>query len=485
MSTFPDDHLFPEPDHQVAQLRVPPHSIEAESSVLGGLLLDNGAMDRVFDLLTDSDFYRYEHRLIYAAIAVLVNSCKPADVVSVYVHLENQGDGEKVGGLAYLNSLAQYVPSAASIRRYAEIVRERSILRQLVAASDQIATAAFNPQGKSVATILDDSEKAICGIAEQRTAPDEWEGVDTGMVKLLDRIQEHADGTAQPDFTPTGLADLDERLDGGMRAGELIIIGARPGMGKSAMAVTIAKHVALNEGLPVAVFTMEMPKRQLNTRLLAMRSRIHLSILRRPERLRDLHWEKLTAAIEDLRHAPIHINDEPGLNINQVRSKTRALRRRVGRIGLVVVDYLGLMAGLDPRQPRAYQLEEITKGLKSLAKELGCPVIALAQINRVVEGRADPMPQLSDLRDSGAIEQDADIVVFIHREIVVKPDLTDDWKYYAKGFVAKLRDGQPGFFDLMYVGENVRFDNWPPGMAIPTSKVRVSRESKVASTQEL
>jgi replicative DNA helicase len=480
-----DDFRDPDGDARVAQLRVPPHSIEAESSVLGGLLLDGGAWDRVGDLLVEEDFYRFEHRLIFSAIGVLANSARPADVVSVFVHLQNLGKAEEAGGLTYLNSLAQYVPSAANIRRYAEIVRERSVLRRLVAASDEIATAALSPQGRSVATILDDAERSICGIAEQRATPDEWEGLDTGMIRLLDRIQERADGTAAPDYTPTGLDDLDSRLDGGMRDGELIIIGARPAMGKSALAITIAQNVALKHGLPVAVFTMEMPRPQLNTRLLAMRSRIHLGILRRPERLRDLHWTQLTAAVEELRGAPIHINDESGLNINQIRSKTRALRRRVGRVGLVVVDYLGLMSGLDPKAPRAYQLEEITKGLKSLAKELQCPVICLAQINRVVETRTDRMPQLSDLRDSGAIEQDADIVIFLHREIVVQPDLTDDWAYYAKGFVAKLRDGQPGYFDLMYVGENVRFDNWPAGTPAPSSKVRVSRETRSATAKEI
>ncbi len=484
-SPFDDDFRDPDPDRQVAQLRVPPHSIEAESSVLGGLLLDNGAWDRVGDLLNDTDFYRHEHRQIYAAIAVLVNSNKPADVVSVFVHLQNDGKAGEAGGLAYLNQLAQYVPSAANIRRYAEIVRERSILRGLVAASDEIATAAFNPQGKAVATILDEAERRIGAIAEQRSGPDEWEAVEAGMVKLLDRIQDAATGEAKPDFTPTGLSDLDEMLDGGLRGGELVILGARPSMGKTAMAFSIAENVALREGLPVAVFSLEMPKPQLNTRLLSMRSRIHLGILRRPERVRDMHWTKLTTAIEELRHAPIHINDEMGLNINQVRSKTRALRRRIGRIGLVVIDYLGLMSGVDPKQPRAYQLEEITKGLKGLAKELGCAVICLAQINRVVESRTDRMPQLSDLRDSGAIEQDADIVVFLHREIVVAPDLTDEWKYYCKGFVAKARDAKTGYFDLMYVGENVRFDNWPAGMAIPTSKVRAPRAGKSATATEI
>ena len=463
----------------VSMLRVPPHSTESESSVIGGLLLDNGAWDRVGDILTDADFYRYEHRLVFAAIASIVNSARPADVVTVYEHLQARGEGDKAGGLGYLNQLAQYVPNAANIRRYAEIVRERSVLRQMVAASDEISTSAFNTGGKSVAVLLDEAEQKICRIAEQgQKAEDDWESTDTGMVRLLDFIQDHSDGQGKQDFVSFGLKDLDERMDGGGRPGDLIVLGARPRMGKTAMAMTIAAHVAVNQGLPVAMFSMEMPRNQVYKRLMAMRAKIHLSRIKRPERLKDFDWPGITEAVETLRAVPFHVNDQAGLNINQVRTKARALKRRAGKLGLVVVDYLGLMSGTDPKQPRVYQIEEITKGLKSLAKELGCPVLLLCQINRGVEQRVDQMPMLSDLRDSGSIEQDADIVMFVHREFVTKPDLGDEWKFHAKVHVAKLRDGEPGYLDLMYVGEHTQFMDWPATVAVPSSKVRMGTATK-------
>jgi replicative DNA helicase len=466
-----DAGMDPE-DSAVAQLRVPPHSIESESSVLGALLLDNSAWDRVGDLLTDTDFYRHEHRLIYAAIGTIINASKPADVVTVFEYLQARNKGGEAGGLVYLDSLAQYVSSAANVRRYAEIVRERAILRQMVAAADEIATAAFNTEGKSAAELLDLAEQKIFRIGEQGQSDDDWEGTDTGMVKLLDYIQDHSDGTAKQDFTPLGLPDLDERLDGGARGGELIVLGARPGMGKSALALTIADHIARAEGLPVALFSMEMPAAQVHKRLMAMRARIHLSRIKRPERLKDFDWPGITKAVEELRNVQLHVNDHSGLNINQVRTKARSLARRLGRLGLVVVDYLGLMSGMDPKQPRAYQIEEITKGLKGLAKELRCPVLLLCQINRGVEQRTDQMPILSDLRDSGSIEQDADIVIFLHRAIVTARDLSDEWKHYAKASVAKLRDGDPGFVDLMYIGEHTLFQSWPADMAVPTTRMR-------------
>jgi replicative DNA helicase len=262
----PANDDFPR-DHQVAQLRVPPHSIEAESSVLGGLLLDNAAWDRVGDLLTDADFYRYEHRLIYASIGGLINATKPADVVTVYEQLQGLGKAEEVGGLAYLNSLAQYVPSAGNIRRYAEIVRERSILRKLVSASDEIATAAFNTQGKAVDRILDEAEQRIFNIGEEGSRMKQgFQGMDSLVVQLLDRVQEMADNPNDITGVPTGFYDLD-RMMSGMQAGDLIILAARPSMGKTSLAINIAEHVALHEELPVAVFSMEMGASQLAVRI--------------------------------------------------------------------------------------------------------------------------------------------------------------------------------------------------------------------------
>jgi replicative DNA helicase len=465
-------------DGAIAQLRVPPHSIEAESSVLGGLLLDNGAWDRVGDMLTESDFYRYEHRIVFQVAAAMLNATKPADIFTVYDRLESMGKATEVGGLAYLTSLAQYVPSAANIRRYAEIVRERSILRKLIAASDESATQAFNPQGKAVDAIMDEAMQRVLAINPE-VAGDEWESMETMIVRELDLIQERADGGSDgrsADYMPTGLRDLDEILDGGMRAGQLIIVGARPGMGKSAMADTIGIHVAMNLGLSVGKFSMEMQNREGGQRALSAVGRIPLHALRRPERMSDANWSDLTRGIDRLRPIPFYSNERGGLNINQVRAKARALRRKCG-LKLLTVDYLQLMSGTDSRAPRAYQLEEASRGLKSLAKELQIPVLCLAQVNRGVEKESDQMPRLSDLKDSGAIEQDADIVIFLQRQIVTKPNLGDEWKDYAKAHVAKQRGGRTGYLDLMYVGENTRFKDWPFDMPVPTSAAQVAKSA--------
>ena len=457
----------------VAQLRIPPHSIESESSVLGGLLLNGNAWDRVGDLLTASDFYRHEHRLIFEAIGALVNASKPADVITVFSHLENHGKGDDAGGLLYLNALAQYVPSAANIRRYAEIVRERAILRKLIAVSDEIATAAFNPHIRSADAVVDEAMQKVLAVSPESSG-DDWESMEKMVMHELGMIQDRADGVSHgnaADFIPTGLAELDELLDGGMRPGQLIIIGARPGMGKSAIADTIGLHVALNLGLAVGKFSMEMQNHEGGQRALSAIGRIPLHSIRRPERMIDAHWSRLVDGVERLRNIPFYSNEKGGLNINQIRAKARALRRRHG-LKLLVVDYLQLMSGTDPRAPRTYQLEEASRGLKSLAKELQIPVLALAQVNRGVEKEIDQMPRLSDLKDCGSIEQDADIVMFLNRPIVTKPDLDPEWKYYAKAHLAKQRGGRTGYIDFMYIGENTRFADWPQDMRKPAILAR-------------
>jgi replicative DNA helicase len=460
---------------ETAQLRVPPHSIEAESSVLGALLLDSSCWDRIGDLLKDADFYRHEHRCIFAAIATLANACKEADVVTVYNVLQAEGKGGEAGGLPYLNSLAQYVPSASNARRYAEIVREKSILRQLVSTSDEIASVAFNTKGVALETLLEESVQKLLSI-EAGVREDDWESIDAGMVGVLDHIQEVADGNGKVDVISLGIKELDERLDGGGRPGEVIVIGARPSMGKSAAGASMGLAAAeANE--PTAFWTGEMPRRQLWTRVMSMRSSIHLSRLRRPERLRDYDWPNITRGVDDARQLPFHVNDTPGLTINRLRSKLRAAKRKHG-IRLAVVDHLGLMEPTDPRANRPQQIGEITRGLKRLAKELGIVILLLVQLNRALTQRADPTPQLSDLRESGDIEQDADIVMFLHRPVYYKPDLGDEWKYYAELIVAKLRDGSPGTVPCMFVGENVRLMNWPEETPIPSSMVRVKRDSK-------
>lgn len=449
-------------DRQVAQLRVPPHSIEAESSVLGGLLLDNGAWDRVNDLLADGDFYRYEHRLIYAAMAALINASKPADVITVFEQLQSQGKAEEVGGLAYLNSLAQYVPSAGNIRRYAEIVRERAILRKLVAASDEIATNAFNPQGRPVAQILDESEQKIFNIGEEGSRMKRgFQAMDSLVVDLLDRVQEMADNPNDITGVPTGFYDLD-RMTAGLQPGDMIVLAARPSMGKTAFAINIAEHVALNEGLPVAVFSMEMGAAQLAVRIVGSIGRIDQGHLR-TGKLTDEEWPRLTEAIEKLRNISLHIDETAGLTASELRANARRLARQCGKLGLIVVDYLQLMSGSSgDNENRATELGEISRGLKMLAKELGCPVIALSQLNRSVEQRPDKRPMMSDLRESGAIEQDADIIMFIYRDEYYTKDACKE-PGVAEIIIAKQRNGPTGTVKLAFLKPLTRFENLAAG----------------------
>ncbi len=467
MSAVYSDHLNELPidfsaDQQVAQLRVPPHSIEAESSVLGGLLLDNSAWDRMGDLLVDGDFYRHEHQLIYAAIGALINASKPADVITVFEQLQNQGHADAAGGLGYLNSLAQYVPSASNIRRYAEIVRERSILRKLVKASDEIATAAFNPKGRAVDKILDEAEQKIFNIGEEGSRMKQgFQSMDSLVVDLLDRVQEMADNPNDITGVPTGFHDLD-KMTSGLQPGDLVVLAARPSMGKTAFAINIAEHVALNEGLPVAVFSMEMGAAQLAVRVVGSIGRVDQGHLR-TGKLTDEEWPRLTEAIERLRTVSLHIDETPGLTPSELRANSRRLARQCGKLGLIVVDYLQLMSGSSGSDGdnRATELGEISRGLKMLAKELQCPVIALSQLNRGVEQRTDKRPMMSDLRESGAIEQDADIIMFIYRDDYYNKDSKDPG--VAEIIIGKQRNGPTGTVRLAFLKPLTRFESLATG----------------------
>ena len=449
-------------DRQVAQLRIPPHSIEAESSVLGGLLLDNDAWDRVGDLLSERDFYRYEHRMVFTAIGTLVNASKPADVITVFEQLQNLGKAEEIGGLSYLNSLAQYVPSAGNIRRYAEIVRERSVLRKLVTASDEISTNAFNPKGRPVAAILDEAEQKIFNIGEEGARNKQgFQAMDTLVVDLLDRVQEMADNPNDVTGVPTGFYDLD-RMTAGFQAGDLIVLAARPSMGKTALAINIAEHVALNEGLPVAVFSMEMGAAQLAVRIVGSIGRIDQGHLR-TGKLTDEEWPRLTEAIEKLRTISLHIDESAGLTSSELRANARRLSRQCGKLGLIGVDYLQLMSGSSSDgENRATELGEISRGLKMLARELQCPVIALSQLNRSVEQRPDKRPMMSDLRESGAIEQDADIIMFIYRDEYYTKDACKE-PGVAEVIIAKQRNGPTGVVKLAFQRHITKFESLASG----------------------
>jgi replicative DNA helicase len=449
-------------DDEVSRLRVPPHSVEAEQSVLGGLLLDNLAWDRAGDLLTDGDFYRHEHRLIYAAIGALVAQSKPADVITVFEQLQSLGKAQDCGGLAYLNALAQSVPSAANMRRYAEIVRERSILRKLIAASDDIATSAFNPQGRAVSTVLDEAESKIFQIGEEGSRQRQgFQSIDKLVVSLIDRVQElHDNGAEEVTGVRTGFYDLD-RMTAGLQKGDLVVLAARPSMGKTAFALNIAEHVAVQEGLPVLVFSMEMGASQLALRLVGSLGRIDQQHLR-TGRLDSGEWERLTGAVEQLGKVQLLIDETAGLTSSELRARARRMARQFGTLGLIVIDYLQLMSGSsNSDENRATELGEISRGLKSLAKELQCPVLALSQLNRSVESRNDKRPMMSDLRESGAIEQDADIIMFIYRDDYYNKDSKEPG--VSEIVIAKQRNGPVGTVKLTFLKPLTRFDNLAPG----------------------
>jgi replicative DNA helicase len=447
-------------DEEVARLRVPPHSTEAEQSVLGGLLLENLAWDKCSDLVTDSDFYRHEHRHIYGAIGSLIASSKPADVITVFESLQSLGKAEDCGGLAYLNALAQSVPSASNVRRYAEIVRERSVLRKLISASDEIATTAFNPQGQPVSQILDEAESRIFRIGEEGSRGSAgFQPMDKLVQALIDRVQElEANGSEDVTGIRTGFYDLD-RMTAGLQKGDLIVLAARPSMGKTAFALNIAEHVAVQEGLPVAVFSMEMGASQLALRVVGSLGRIDQQHLR-TGRLRDDEWERLPEAASKLSEAPMFIDESPGLNPAELRARARRLARQYGGTrGLIVIDYLQLMSGSSnsSEENRATVLGEISRGMKGLAKELQCPVIALSQLNRSVETRPDKRPMMSDLRESGAIEQDADVIMFIYRDDYYNKDSKEPG--VAEIVLAKQRNGPVGTVKLTFLKPLTRFDN--------------------------
>jgi len=448
-------------DAQLVSLRVPPHSIEAEQSVLGGLLLDNSAWDRIGDVLSLDDFYRDDHRRIYRHIAKLVEHGKPADVVTVAESIESSEDKDKTGGLAYLGTLAQNTPSAHNIRRYAEIVHERAVMRKLASVGNEIADSALNPLGKDVGQLLDEAESRVFQIAEA--------GV-RGRVgfhdihQLLSQVMERVDflysreNPSDVTGVPTGYRELDQ-MTSGFQEGDLVIIAGRPSMGKTALALNISEHVAVTEKRPVMVFSMEMSGTQIAARILGSRARIDQHKLR-TGKLSDEDWSKLANALGELHDAPIHIDETAALNPLELRSRARRLARQyAGKLGLVVVDYLQLMVSEGRRdENRATELSEISRSLKALAKELHVPVVALSQLNRAVDQRPDKRPIMSDLRESGALEQDADLILFIYREEVYNREVGEKGK--AEVIVGKQRNGPIGDIPLTFLGQYTRFENY-------------------------
>ncbi|HRO61066.1 MAG TPA: replicative DNA helicase [Burkholderiaceae bacterium] len=449
-------------DPQIAALRVPPHSIEAEQSVLGGLLLDNNAFDRVADVLHEHDFYRHDHRLIWRQISKSIERGHPADVVTVLEALQTAGKADEAGGLAYLNALAQETPSAANIRRYAEIVRDRSVLRRLISTSDEISTAALSPQGKDTRQLLDEAESKIFQISEESSRGQAgFQALPDLLGKVVERIDELYNQNNPNDVTgvPSGFADLD-RMTSGLQPGDLVIVAGRPSMGKTSLALNIGEHVAIEQGLPVAVFSMEMGATQLAMRMVCSVGRLDQQRLR-TGRLLDDDWPRLTNAMQKMQDTQLYIDETPALSALELRARARRLSRQCGQLGLVIIDYLQLMSGSSSGENRATEISEISRGLKGLAKELNCPVIALSQLNRSLEQRPNKRPVMSDLRESGAIEQDADVTLFIYRDEVYNPDSPD--KGTAELIIGKQRNGPIGTVRLTFVGQYTKFENFAGG----------------------
>jgi len=452
--------LAASPDSQLLNLRVPPHSIDAEQSVLGGLLIDNGAFDKIGDVVTEGDFYRDDHRRIFRHISRLIEKSKPADMITVDEAIRTSEDKDKTGGITYLAALAGNTPSAHNVRRYAEIVRECAILRKLIEVSTEIADGALNRMGREVGQLLDEAESKIFQIAEAgaRTRQGFME-IQPLLTQVMERIDllYHKDNPSDITGVPTGYRDLD-RETSGLQPGDLIIIAGRPSMGKTALALNMAEHVAVENKLPVAVFSMEMSGAQLAMRMLGSIGRLDQHKLR-TGRLSDDDWNRLTNAVGKLHDAPILVDESGALNALELRARARRLHRQYGALGLIVVDYLQLMQATSEGENRATEISEISRSLKALAKELKVPVVALSQLSRAVEQRTGPKrPIMSDLRESGAIEQDADLILAIYREEVYTPDTPE--KGVAEIIILKQRNGPIGTVKLTFLGEYTRFENY-------------------------
>ena len=456
-STPPQSEPHYATDSVLSSLKLPPHSIEAEQSVLGGLLLNNEAWDRIGDIIAEEDFYRDDHRRIYHAISKLIEHNKPADVLTAAEALQMAGDLQNIGGMAYLHSLAEGTPSAANIRLYAEIVRERAIMRRLARAGEEIADNSYSPNGREARQLLDEAEKKVFDIAEMgRKGGAGFNSMSTLLSEVMTRLDDLSKNPTAVTGKATGFVDLDE-MTSGMQDGDLIIVAGRPSMGKTAISLNIAEHVAVNLGLPVLIFSMEMGGTQIAGRFLSSLSKVDQQRLR-TGRLEARDWDRLNQAMAKLNDTPIHIDETPALNALELRARARRMWRMYEGLGLIVVDYLQLMSSSSSSENRATEISEISRSLKALAKELKVPVMALSQLNRSLEQRPNKRPVMSDLRESGAIEQDADVILFVYRDEVYNPDTAE--KGSAEVIIGKQRNGPIGTVKLTFVGQNTRFENY-------------------------
>jgi|TARA_B100000745_G_scaffold96622_3_gene61277 replicative DNA helicase len=453
-----DFQQVPPDDPEINRLKLPPHSIEAEQSVLGGLMLDNNAWDKAAERVMSVDFYRQQHRMIFDAMSALANNSDPLDVITLSEYLDRHGQLEQVGGLAYLSSLAQNTPSAANIGAYADIVRERAVIRELIGAANDIADSGYNPQGLSSSDMLDMAESKVFNIAEKRSKQGSGpQNIKKVLATTIDRIETLFESDEGITGISSGYTDLDE-MTSGLQASDLVIVAGRPSMGKTTFSMNIAEHVAVKSGKPVLVFSMEMPADSLVMRMLSSLGRINQTKVR-SGKLDDEDWARLTSTMGILaEHCKMHIDDTAGLSPTEMRTRARRVAREHGQLGLIVVDYLQLMKVPGLEDNRTAEISEISRSLKGIAKELNCPVIALSQLNRSLEQRSDRRPVMSDLRESGAIEQDADLIMFVYRDEVYHPESPD--KGTAEIIIGKQRNGPIGRIRLTFQGQFTRFDNY-------------------------
>jgi replicative DNA helicase len=450
---------FPYPDESslpVDNLRVPPHSIQAEQSVLGGLMLEDNAFDQIGDVIVEKDFYLHEHRLIFRAIEHLSEMNQPRDLVTVFSELERVGVVDESGGIAYLGNLAKDTPSAANIRAYAGIVREHALKRALIRVGTEIADSGFNPEGRDGTELLNEAERKVFDIAEQRSrGTGGFQHLSTLLGKAVDRIETLFEQDDPITGVSTGFVDFD-RQTSGLQPGDMVVIAGRPSMGKTAFAMNIAENVAIKVKRPVAVFSLEMPGESLAMRMMSSLGHIDQNKVRTGQ-LQDDEWPRLTSAINLLSEATMHIDDTAGITPTEMSARARRLKREQGDLGLIIIDYLQLMQAPGAAENRTNEISAISRSLKALAKELSVPVIALSQLNRSLEQRTNKRPIMSDLRESGAIEQDADLVVFLYRDEYYNPESQD--KGVAEIIIGKQRNGPTGTVRMAFKGQYTRFDD--------------------------
>ncbi|WP_299262082.1 replicative DNA helicase [uncultured Kushneria sp.] len=447
-------------DRETAALKVPPHSLEAEQSVLGGLMLDNQAWDEIADRLASDDFYRLEHRDVFKAMTRLAEEGRPLDVVTLSEELESHDRLGRVGGLSYLAELARNTPSASNIRAYADIVRERATLRKLIAAANQIAEGAFNPQGRTADELVNEAERLVFQISESRPKTGGAIGMSDLLSKAVDRIDELFNLKGQMTGLSTGFRDLDD-MTSGLQPSDLVIVAGRPSMGKTTFAMNLVEHAVVSSDKAVVVFSMEMPAESLMLRMISSLGRIDQTRVRNGQ-LEDEDWPRLTSAVNLLKDKQLYVDDTAALSPNEMRSRSRRIARDAGGIGLIMIDYLQLMQVPGMSENRTAEISEISRSLKGLAKEFNCPVVALSQLNRSLEQRPNKRPVMSDLRESGAIEQDADVIAFVYRDEVYNKDNPDN-KGLAELIIGKQRNGPIGTVHMAFIGKYTRFEDLAPG----------------------